>query len=103
VRRPSVRFGSFYLLFSRHPSQRFFILFVPFLPTPLPRSSVLLYTDVAALPSLLLLRSFQIFGISCGGEGMSSTTTEPDSSFLLQNFHSLTGIAHSRQKDRYIP
>jgi hypothetical protein len=49
------------------------------------------------------LRSFQIFGISCGGEGMSSTTTEPDSSFLLQEFHSLSGIAHSRQKDQTIP
>jgi hypothetical protein len=42
-----------------------FLLFEPFLgflPIPLPRSFVLLYTDVAALPSLLVLRSFQISG-----------------------------------------
>jgi len=34
---------------------------------------------------------------------MSSTATQPDSSYLLRKLHSLSGIFHGRQKDLYIP
>ena len=34
---------------------------------------------------------------------MSSATTEPDSVYLLEKLHSLSGTTHSRQKDQTIP
>jgi len=34
---------------------------------------------------------------------MSSTATQPDSTYILRKLHTLSGIIHSSEKDQYIP
>ena len=52
-------------------------------------------------PAILL--SIHLIGNIRGGEGMSSTTTQPDSIHLLNLLYCFSGIFQSSPKDDYIP
>jgi succinate dehydrogenase / fumarate reductase cytochrome b subunit len=50
------------------------------------------YTICAASPSRPSFALHKNYWDSCGGEGMSSTATRPDTNYLLRKLHSLSGI-----------